>query len=238
MNSIAIISALGLGFLGSFHCIGMCGPIALALPQHSNSKNTNVFKHLLYNIGRVITYSILGFTFGYIGKSLFIGSMQQNISIALGSIMVIIVLFPKVLPTKLRSYSLFQFTFFRKIFARTMQMQSYAAYIFLGILNGLLPCGFVYMALSAALIYMDPLSSALFMCMFGIGTIPAMLSMSLMSGLFSIKRRNVIKKSIPYITIFIGLLLIIRGLNLGIPYLSPKMSKAESATKVECCEKP
>jgi uncharacterized protein len=238
MNSIVILSALSLGFLGSFHCIGMCGPIALALPQHAHSKSANVVKHILYNVGRVITYTLFGLAFGFIGNSLFIGSMQQNISIVLGATMLCIVLFPKLLPSKFRSFSLFQLPLFRKLFSRTMQMQSYSAYVFLGILNGLLPCGFVYIALSAALIYMDPFTSALFMSMFGLGTIPAMLSMSLMSGFFNIKYRNYIKKSVPIITIFVGLLLIFRGLNLGIPYLSPKISNTNSSTQVECCEKP
>ena len=79
-----VLAAFLLGFLGSFHCIGMCGPIAIALPQHEGQKNLIYTSALLYNIGRVITYSIIGLLFGTIGKGLFIGGFQQIVSIATG----------------------------------------------------------------------------------------------------------------------------------------------------------
>jgi hypothetical protein len=230
------LAGLSLGFLGSFHCIGMCGPIALALPNDAQSSR-NVFRHLAYNVGRIVTYTLLGLLFGFIGKGLFIGGVQQIISIALGSIILLLVFFPAIMPSRLRSFSLFQLPGFKKLFSLLATMKTVPGFFSLGILNGLLPCGFVYMALSAAVLSTQPSEGAMFMAMFGLGTVPAMLSLGLMAQAFSIKSRNLVRKTIPYIAATMGLILILRGLNLGIPYVSPKMTQESAEIKVDCCKK-
>lgn len=230
------MSAFLLGLLGSFHCIGMCGPIALALPQHEGRENLKFISAVLYNLGRVITYSIIGVVFGIIGKGLFIGGLQQVVSILTGSIIILIVIFPLIVPSKLRQASALQFSFFRNAFSKAFKMKSFFAYFLLGLINGLLPCGFVYIALSAAMLTGDIISGSMFMFFFGLGTIPAMLSMSLLGSFANIGLRNKIKKTIPYISVFIGLLLILRGLNLGIPYISP-LIQSDSVEIVDCCRK-
>ena len=94
------LSGLALGFLGSLHCIGMCGPIALALPSQSKSKLSFYSGRLLYNLGRVITYSIMGLIIGLIGQKINLAGYQQIISVILGIAILIAVL----LPSRFKNY--------------------------------------------------------------------------------------------------------------------------------------
>jgi sulfite exporter TauE/SafE len=233
-----MLSALALGFLGSFHCIGMCGPIVLALPSHQQHRYVKVYSSLLYNIGRVITYGILGLLFGLLGEGIYLGGLQQIVSIATGAIIVLVVLFPYILPSKMKQFSLMNYPWFKNIFSKLFKSESYAAYLLIGLVNGLLPCGFVYIALSGALLVGDTLQGSLFMMLFGLGTIPAMFSLAMAGSFVGLSFRNKIKKSIPYLSVIVGLILILRGLNLGIPFISPVMSHEKQQTNVDCCHKP
>lgn len=225
MTFAIVIAAFVLGFLGSFHCIGMCGPIALTLPvQHLNGfrKFAGI---LIYNSGRVFTYAFLGLLFGVIGMSFNLFGWQQILSILLGSLLVL----------------LFISSFFQKrIFNNQFIQKHWNKYIIrwltplfhkknmgnlflIGLLNGLLPCGLVYMAVAGALATGNIIYSSLFMAFFGLGTLPAMITMSFAGSFISLTMRNRIRKSVPYIIGFMGILLILRGMNLNIPYLSPVM---------------
>lgn len=233
-----VLAAFLLGFLGSFHCIGMCGPIAIALPQHEGKKNLVFTSALLYNIGRVITYAIIGLLFGSIGKGLFIGGFQQVVSIITGVTIIVFVSFPYILPSKFKQISVLKIPMIRNAFSKAFKMKSFSAYLFLGLINGLLPCGFVYMALSGAMLTGNTIDGSLFMAFFGLGTIPAMFSLSVMGSFVNLNFRNKIKKAIPVFSIIVGMILILRGMNLGIPYISPIMKQAKQETKVDCCHKP
>lgn len=233
-----MLAALLLGFLGSFHCIGMCGPIVLALPQHEQQKNIKIISSLFYNFGRVITYSVIGIVFGLLGRGLFLGGIQQTVSIITGVVIIMLVAFPFIVPAKFKQNSALQIPMIKSAFANAFKMKSISAYFILGLINGLLPCGFVYIALSAAMLTGNATDGALFMAMFGIGTIPAMFSMNMLGSIVSLSFRNKIKKVIPAISITVGFILILRGLNLGIPYLSPEMKQSKQETEVDCCHKP
>lgn len=233
-----MFAAFLLGFFGSFHCIGMCGPIALALPQHEGRPYLKIISALLYNFGRVITYAIIGILFGTLGRGLFMGGIQQLVSIATGVIIILVVSFPYIVPAKFKQISVLQIPIMRKAFSNAFKMKSLSAYLFLGLINGLLPCGFVYIALSGAMLTGNTMDGSLFMFFFGLGTIPAMFSMSMMGSFINLNFRNKIKKAVPVISILVGIILIFRGLNLGIPYLSPMMKQQKQETKVDCCTKP
>lgn len=233
-----MLSALALGFLGSFHCIGMCGPIVLALPNHYQHKYVKIYSSVLYNLGRVITYGILGLIFGLLGEGIYLGGLQQIVSIITGAIIILIVLFPYVLPNKMKQFSVMNYPWFKNTFSKLFKSNSYTAYILLGLINGLLPCGFVYIALSGALLMGETIQGMLFMMLFGIGTIPAMFTLSMAGSFVSLNIRNKIKKTIPYLSLIVGLILILRGLNLGIPYVSPVISHEKQETSVDCCHKP
>ncbi len=229
------ITPLVIGLVGSFHCIGMCGPIALALPI-SDNKSKQLFGNLLYNFGRVNTYFIIGVIFGYVGKGLSIASTQQIVSIVFGALLILSVFIPyqklqKVNPSGIIGRLVGRL---KRSLGGLLKTHSYSSLLFIGILNGLLPCGLVYSAVAGSIIMANPMDGGLFMALFGLGTIPAMFSAVVLSKVISINLRNRIKRLIPIFVVILGLLFILRGLNLGIPYISPKIN-VEQIEDVECC---
>lgn len=226
---MVLISALLIGLLGSFHCVGMCGPIALALPVKSNK--TNFFLgRLLYNLGRIVSYSIMGLVFGVIGKSFFIWGLQGYISILIG----VVILTSLFLPSRLRNRFL-AYPFLAKIItslktriSSLFQSGSLSILFIIGILNGFLPCGFVYVGLAGALAAGSMMNGTLFMMFFGLGTLPAMFILSLSGKLFSIDLRRKISKAVPIFAFMLAVIFILRGMNLGIPYVSPRMMSSHS----------
>lgn len=230
------IAALSMGLLGSFHCIGMCGPIAVALPVKAESWFSKILGGSLYNMGRSVTYGLMGVIFGLVGKGFQLVGLQQITSIVIGILMILSVLFPLLFKNR---QLLDRFTNrivqeLKSAFARLFSIKSNFSLFTIGILNGFLPCGLVYMAIAGAIVTGDVLEGTLYMVLFGLGTLPIMLSLTLTSQVISVNFRNTIKKIIPIFIIIIGLLFILRGMNLGIKYVSPKLAKAEEP-KLECC---
>lgn len=221
------IAALMLGLIGSFHCIGMCGPIAIALPLKTNNWFSRIFGGVLYNIGRAITYGLMGAFFGLVGKGFKLGGLQQWVSIIMGIIMILSVLFPILFKNqgKLDGFVTKMVGGLKKAFGKMFAIRSYYSLFIIGILNGFLPCGLVYMAIAGAIASGEVLNGSLYMVIFGLGTLPIMLSLSLVSNIISLKFRNKISRIIPIFIIIIGILFILRGMNLGIKYISPKLSK-------------
>lgn len=212
-------SAFLMGFLGSFHCIGMCGPIVLALP------GKGVLYKVSYNIGRTITYAAMGAIIGLIGKSFAMVGWQQNLSIGVGVVMLVIVVFTKYkhfdLPMSGPLNRLYLFV--KKKLGPLLKSKSTFAPIVVGMLNGLLPCGLVYAALFAALSMGSIINSAMYMVAFGLGTIPIMLSLGVFSGFITPTIRTKLNKAVPYFLAALAIILILRGLGLGIPYISPNI---------------
>jgi sulfite exporter TauE/SafE len=220
-----IISGFSLGILSSFHCIGMCGPLALSIPINDASVERKILGSVLYNFGRITTYCLLGVLFGLIGKSFFIAGFQQIFSIILG--LVVLIFFVMEILKKPIFFSHKINTFVQKLVLRFLnKKQLYKIYL-LGIANGLLPCGMLYLAIAGATSLNAIYKSVLFMTFFGLGTFPAMITLSLFRFSIQSKSRSFIKKLTPYIMAIMGLVLIARGLNLGIPYLSPQLQVSE-----------
>ncbi len=226
-------SAFILGLLGSLHCVGMCGPIALALP------GKGLGGRLLYNAGRISTYASIGFISGLLGMGILLAGAQQYLSVLLGSIMLSLVLL-SLLHRKakwMQRISQKPFLWVQHRLGPLLSNPRWTSLYLIGLLNGLLPCGFVYVALSGALLSHAPLSGALFMAFFGLGTVPAMLAVSMMRQFFGIRARNVLRRASPVFLSVLALLLIARGLNLGIPMLSPKVNNTGSGPHMNCCHK-
>ncbi|MFT4753184.1 MAG: sulfite exporter TauE/SafE [Salibacteraceae bacterium] len=222
--------AISIGLVSSFHCLGMCGPIAFALPLNRATRASQFMGGLVYNVGRLTTYSALGLLFGLIGKSLVMAGAQRALSIGAGVIMIMSILLPKVSKSlNLDSYTFKYMGRLKSLFAKLFKKSSVEHLFFIGILNGLLPCAMVYIALAGAIAEGDALGGMTFMVFFGMGTLPVMLSATLLGGFLSIKVRNNFQKSIPYFVIVIGLLFILRGLNLNIHYLSPEIDRVDSS---------
>ena len=240
-----LLAAISLGFLGSFHCIGMCGPIALSLPINQKNKVDKVLSILAYNAGRVITYALFGAIFGLMGQSFALFGFQQILSIILGSLILIVLIAPFTFTFQnnlSRKFYDFFYSLKTKI-SKQFQKKGIQSLFTIGLLNGLLPCGFVYIAIAGAITTGSIYKGILFMSFFGLGTIPFMFSISFYSNIISLKARNIIRKSMPIVIGMMATLLIVRGMNLGIPYLSPriadeKKSSVEAAKKtIKCCHK-
>lgn len=224
-----LLSALVLGLMGSFHCAGMCGPIAIALPLHGNTVPQKIFGGALYNIGRTITYGVMGAIFGMLGQGVEMIGFQQKISVIMGVLMIVSVLFPALFKNQ---YSMEKSWFsvvgkLKKSIGKMFTIRSFSSLFFIGLLNGLLPCGLVYMAIAGAIGTGDIILGTLYMILFGLGTIPMMLSISLAGNILSLTVRNKINKFIPVLVVIVGIFFILRGLSLGIPYLSPPKEKIE-----------
>lgn len=226
-----IISGFSLGILSSFHCVGMCGPLALSIPIQEKSVQKKILKSALYNIGRISTYAFFGLLFGIVGRGFFLSGFQQYFSICIGAIILFFLIFQFVKKP---------FSIAQKINQKVQQLvllflnkeENYKMYLF-GVANGLLPCGMVYLAIAAAVTFGNINSSILFMIFFGIGTFPAMMTLSLFRFSIHSKSRAFIKRLTPLVMAIMGLMLIARGLNLGVPYLSPQIQS--SAAKKAIC---
>ncbi len=218
------ITPFMIGVVGSAHCIGMCGPIALALPIGSSKGFKRVSGVLLYNLGRISTYALFGTVFGILGKSFYIAGIQRQISVFLG-IMILLGLFVPYLLSQKNKLTGWWYKIFGNLYREMgvlLKNGSFFSLFIIGFINGFLPCGLVYLALAGALAQTTIIDGMLFMVMFGLGTVPAMFSVAWMSRYISIGIRNKIKKATPYFIAFFAILLILRGLNLGI-YLSPRI---------------
>lgn len=233
-----IIAAFMMGLLGSFHCVGMCGPIALSLPLTHDSNLAKFTGALLYNSGRIITYAAFGIVFGLIGKSFALFGYQQWLSVFLGILIIFFIILPKRLSAfKSNNYILVFFEKLRSALGRLFARKNYSSLFSIGFLNGLLPCGLVYMAAAVALAYGDVMNSMLFMAFFGLGTLPMMWSIAFFGNYVSVSIRQKIRKAYPYMMTLLACLLILRGLGLGIPYVSPKVI-LEKKGVIGCCVKP
>lgn len=204
-----------LGMLGSFHCIGMCGPIALAIPGENHSKWAMLLRGLLYNAGRILTYSFIGLIFGILGMGATIAGYQNILSIVLGILVIFFALFPHIrLPGKARSlYTRFT-NRISKLISRLYKSDSPFTPFSIGLMNGFLPCGFVVTALAAALITSSSFHSAIYMALFGLGTLPIMLMMNMTPGFISPELRSKLRPFSTYFAIIIGLILIWRGYSM------------------------
>jgi uncharacterized protein len=222
-------SALLLGLAGSVHCAGMCGPIALSLPLYGHTVLQKISGALIYNAGRIITYGLLGFIFGLIGEGFHLIGFQQAVSIIMGAGMIILSLFPKFFRSY---YNAASHTFgwtgqLKTLFRRLFSVRSFRSLFFIGLLNGLLPCGLVYIAVAGSLATGSRALGTSYMILFGLGTVPMLIFIATMGNVISISLRHKINKLIPILVIIVGIFFILRGLNLGIPMLSPSKEKIE-----------
>jgi sulfite exporter TauE/SafE len=205
----------------------MCGPIAFALPLDRTSTNTKVTGILLYNIGRLTTYFSLGVLFGLLGYGFALAGFQQWISIAVGAIMVLSVIWPKInhrTPSLTPRFSLWLGQVKGQL-GKRLGKQSNSNLFAIGLLNGLLPCGLVYMAIAGATAMATALHGGFFMILFGLGTVPLMLAMSLFGNQVKSTLTQKVRHFIPIFIVLIGVMFILRGMNLGVPFVSPKIDK-------------
>jgi len=240
--------AFMIGVVGSFHCVGMCGPLALALPLSNDSFTSKFFGAFIYNAGRIVTYTFFGLLFGLIGQTAALFNFQQWLSIGTGAIILLFIIMPKKykMQSTASGYTNSFFTRIRMELGRLFTQKNSSSLFVIGLLNGLLPCGLVYMAVAGAIAAGDIWKSALFMAAFGLGTLPIMWSIAFFGNYIGVSFRQKIRRAYPYMMTLMACLLILRGMGLGIPYVSPGVSAAKTEVHgryvkpavIECCAKP
>lgn len=230
------ISAIILGLMGSFHCVGMCGPIAFMLPVDRTNNYKKFGQIFIYHFGRLMAYGLIGLIFGLLGKGLSIFGIQQKLSIGIGIIMIVIVLIPYKTFNK---YNLSKpiYKVISKVknqLGKELKKKSPDTFLTIGFLNGFLPCGLVYMALFGSIAMGDAFKGSLYMMLFGLGTLPLMTAAIYFSNLLKGGIRQKVQKAIPVFVVIIGALFILRGLGLGIPYVSPAPVTELVSSEIEC----
>ncbi|WP_223609070.1 sulfite exporter TauE/SafE family protein [Chryseobacterium sp. OSA05B] len=219
-----ILSAIALGFASGFHCIGMCGPIALSMGLTKKQATNFYLQNLTYQFGRIFTYSLLGAILGIIGEGFEMAGFQQYLTIVAGILLIIMALFSfggKDFASKIPFLSKFLYSVKLNL-GKLLQKADYRSRFTTGVLNGFLPCGMVYMALTASLASGGIWQGASYMALFGLGTLPFMFAVVLAGNLMNQAFRVKVLKAVPVIMIILGGLFILRGLELGIPYISPR----------------
>jgi len=192
MEAIDFLSIVTIAFLGSFgHCIGMCGGIVIAYSstkvQQGWSKTQQSVSHLLYSLGRILTYSILGAVFGAVGGVVTFSNTANGVLWFVAGIAMLLTglsLLGKIKFLTLIEHSFSKSTWYQQNFRMLISSQTFTSFFLLGMLNGLLPCGFVYFFAITAASTADPLYGALVMVIFGISTVPALFSLGFFVGLF------------------------------------------------------
>jgi hypothetical protein len=215
-------TAIALGFFGSLHCAAMCGPLALAMPSVGGTRTSGLIGRVVYNLGRVTTYCLLGSVFGVVGVTFAFAGLQRWLSILAGAAILAgllaayrgrrgAVISRAIAPVRAR-------------LARLLGRRSLGAAYAFGTLNGLLPCGLVYVACAGAVATGGFVSAVNYMFAFGLGTVPMMLGIGLTGGLVRPALRLRFQQLIPACLVLLSVLLILRGLALGIPFVSPALA--------------
>lgn len=231
-----LFSAFILGLLGSLHCVGMCGPIAFMLPVDRSNSFKKVSQIAIYHFGRLLSYSLIGLVFGLLGKSFYLFGIQQQLSIIIGILMIIIVVLPhKVIGKYNLSKPLYRIiSKVKSSLGKALKKKTADTFLTIGFLNGFLPCGLVYMAVFGSIATGSLLEGSLYMILFGLGTIPLMTTAIYLGKFLNSTIKQRIQKAIPVFVVIIGVLFILRGLGLGIPYVSPAPIVETATSAIEC----
>lgn len=234
MTSSFIIAGLSLGLFSSFHCVGMCGPIAFALPYQSSSVTRQILSRLSYHFGRIATYTLMGILFGFLGRQFYLAGVQQWFSITLGALILILLVYYMFARKRLQpGWVLRLHSGLLNYMSNKLNNSGPMNFFLLGMANGLLPCGMVYLAIAGALSSNSISGAAAFMAAFGLGTLPMLLTLHWFGHMVGLQFRNQLKKISPFVIAGMGVLLILRGLNLGIPFISPVLESARTGA-VSC----
>ncbi|MCC2589373.1 sulfite exporter TauE/SafE family protein [Chryseobacterium sp. MFBS3-17] len=224
METGLLLSALILGFASGFHCIGMCGPIALSMGLTREQALNFQLQNITYNLGRICTYALLGALLGIVGEGFHVAGIQRYLTIGVGLLLMIMAVFSfggKDFASKIPFLSKFLLSVKMNL-GKYLQRPGYSSRFITGLLNGFLPCGMVYMALTASLAAGGIWQGALYMATFGLGTFPFMFAVVFFGSMMSSAFRLKVLKIVPIVMLILGGLFVLRGMELGIPLVSPK----------------
>jgi sulfite exporter TauE/SafE len=214
----------------------MCGPIALMLPVDRTNQAKRVTQIVSYHLGRLFAYGTIGLLFGILGRGFYLAGMQQKLSLFIGVAMIMMLLIPeKIVAQHNFSKPVFKLILkFKTALGSQFKKKSYKSLFTIGLLNGFLPCGMIYVALFGAIAMQSALLGIYYMLLFGLGTVPMMSCVVYLNSISTISFRKRIQKIIPFVGVLIGILFILRGLGIGIPYISPSNISLLVQTKPNC----
>ncbi len=213
MPTIEILTIISFGFFGSLgHCIGMCGGFIITYTSSKidpqTSRLVQSMQHLLYNAGRITSYVILGALFGAFGSLWEATPLMRGIMFGIAGVLMILMGFS--LSGKIRflnsvEYNLTNKKWYRTLFQKLITSPSKQSFFFLGMLNGIFPCGLVYAALVWAMVTKSMVGGALVMLLFGLSTLPALFSFGFFVGLLKqITFRNIMINIAALVVILFG----------------------------------
>jgi len=218
---IFYFSAFLIGLAGSVHCVGMCGPLALAIPGASKDKGFTFFlRTIAYQISRISGYGVLGLIVGFFSQGMQITGIQPYFSLLSGIILLFLGFFgiiPEV--NAFSKYPIIQHfqVKINRIIGTVMTNEHFSTPFVLGFLNAMLPCGMIYIAMGTGLSSGNMSEAALYLISFGLGTLPLMFMMSLSGQFLSLQMRRSWQKTIPIIFMISGIILIYKGMNIDLP---------------------
>lgn len=218
-----LYTAIIFGLISSLHCIGMCGPIAMMLPVDHKNPSKKALQVLIYHLGRLTSYGILGLAFGLLGRGFYMAGIQQQLSIVVGIGMIVLAVVPeKILANYNFSKPVYRLiTRIKSSLGAQFKRKTSDAFFTIGLFNGLLPCGLVYAALFGAIAMQNVTLGIAYMILYGLGTIPMMSAVVYVSSLLSMPFRNQLQRAVPIVTVVIGMMFVLRGMGLDIAYISP-----------------
>lgn len=235
MTGATMLMAFLMGLTGSLHCAGMCGPIIWVMPFHAMNGLKKWASILLYHSGRISMYALMALVL-HSFRSLFQPQWQQYISIGIGSLLLLVGLL-YFLPVNKLQFKLPYAHFVQQKLGKFISDPTMTGLLMAGVMNGLLPCGLVYIALSASMAMHSPADAVLLMYIFGVGTLPVLIGLTMLRHKARFLQQVNVRKFVPIFMFLFGCLFVLRGLNLGIPYLSPKVAVEQQQIKSSCCHK-
>ena len=228
-------SAFVMGLAGSLHCVGMCGPLTLSLPVLHQDAISRISGGLIYNSGRILSYTVMGILLGSFGHFIISTKWQSSLSIALGVIVLLYLFLPKKYSHFATATTLTKpFRLLRQQLGRLFQSRKLSSLFYIGIWNGFLPCGLVFLALTSSLVSASVGNGAMFMLFFGIGTFPLMFATALMGNYINQVIRGKARQLVPVLLFLMAIALILRGMELGIPFISPGPNDQHHSPVAEC----
>lgn len=229
-----IITAFVLGLGGSLHCLGMCGPLILMMPFKSGENSSTALNLTVYFVSKSVLYGVIGLVIGLFGLGIRGIMGQYLLSLVAGSFILGVTLWPVLnrwlaLPSKLH---LKMVDWYNRLNTRPR----WYYFIVLGVFNALLPCVMIWVAAGASAVTADPVKGFLFMSIFGLGTAPALIAAFLSQSIIKRKLRLGLQRTSKIIAFVLGIVLLMRGLNLNIPHShSPVMNQV---SKLITCKVP
>ncbi|MDR8393427.1 sulfite exporter TauE/SafE family protein [Aliifodinibius sp. S!AR15-10] len=210
-------TAFTIGLFGSFHCVGMCGPLAMALPGSGNGVVPDLIQKSIYNLGRILTYSLLGAIIGLAGHAVSLAGLQRPLSVLLGMLIIAGAFLPMISSASKQRFEPLQhfFTWLKQKLKQQLNRKGKGMMLIIGVLNGLLPCGFVYVGLASSLTTGSIVGGMSYMALFGLGTFPAMMLMAMAPNLISLNARRRINRYLPFMALLLGCYLVYRGLMMA-----------------------